>query len=70
MTTCNETGVFPPVDFDCSGNVSVITPSNLIEHDWNTAIEYTCDADYHYVSRVNMTTGNETGEFQPVDFDC
>ena len=20
MTTCNETGVFPPVDFDCSGN--------------------------------------------------
>ena len=22
MTTCNETGVFPPVDFNCSGNTT------------------------------------------------
>ena len=34
------------MDFDCSGNVSVITPSNLTEHNLNTAIMYTCDADY------------------------
>ena len=58
------------MDFDCSGNVSVITLSNFTEKDWNYTIVYTCDANYHYVSGVNMTTCNETGEFPPVDFDC
>lgn len=46
------------------------SPNNLTEHDWNTAVEYTCEADYHYVSGVNIATCNETGEFPPVDFDC
>ena len=70
VTTCNETGEFPPVDFDCSGNVSVITPSNFIEYDWNTVIVYTCDAVYHYVRGVNITTCNETGECPRLEFDC
>ena len=70
MTTCNESGEFPPVDLGCPGNESVITTSNLTEHDWNTATVYTCNANYHYVSGVNMTTCNETGEFPHVDFDC
>ncbi|XP_060554824.1 uncharacterized protein LOC132715776 [Ruditapes philippinarum] len=45
-------------------------PNGLIEHDWNTSIDYSCDADYHYVSGGNITTCNESGSFPPSDVDC
>ena len=45
-------------------------PNNLIEHAWNTPIEYTCDTEYHYVSGGNITTCNESGSFPPSDVNC
>ena len=55
----------PPVAIDHTMYTPVLT-----EHDWNTDILYTCHSDYHYVSGIDTTTCNETGNFPPVDFDC
>lgn len=56
----------PPAPIDHTFYV----PNNLIEHDWNTDIDYSCDPGYHYVSGIKKTTCNESGVFPPVDLDC
>ncbi|XP_052776697.1 sushi, von Willebrand factor type A, EGF and pentraxin domain-containing protein 1-like [Mya arenaria] len=78
VRTCNAsgywTGITPACTIITCDPPPTLPHANytpfLVEHDWNTAITYTCEEDYHYLGGSYQSVCNESGSFPPSDLNC